>query len=358
MSDQQMQLVSIHLVDSSKVNHRRIFDQFELEELAKSLKSVGMLEPLVVQRVGERFRVTLGERRLRAARIAGLSELPVIVKSFEQHFPNLMSDLKPEHCDRFEAMLINFSSHRHQLALRPIELTEAIMFLLMFQLRLDESLCKDVLKKMYSRYQAQKSQAQRGPRILSRRAEKAEVEALVERFAPRIEAFFVDVAQMNWITFVTHRLPHLDYPRDVRDAMLAGLRYGHAKQIARIEKEPVRGELLERIASRELRGNAISEEIERLVKTGRKAVPLPNPVKLVNEIQALPEAEGDLRIHELLTQLQARVDQLKKQAAKLRASSVPSSPTEVNDEEKMDVTRLDAIARNGGQRSKNHHLLH
>ena len=358
MSDQTMQFVSTHLVDSSKVDHRRIFDQFELEELSKSLKAVGMLEPLVVRRVGERFQVTVGERRLRAARIAGLREVPVIVKAFERHFPNTLSDLKPEHHERFEAMLINFTSHRHQLALRPIEMTEAIMFLLMFHLRLDESLCKAVLMKMCSRYRAKKSQEQRGPKMFSRRAEKTEVEELVERFAPRIEAFFTDVAQIHWLTFVTHRLPHLDLPRDVRDAMLAGLGYRHAKLIARIEKEGVRGELLERIASRELRGKAVNQEIEQLLETGRKAPPLPNPVKLVDEIRALPEASGDVRIQELFTQLQARVDQLKKQAAKLRASSVPSSSTEVINEEKMDVTRTDAVARNGGQRSKNHQLLH
>jgi ParB family transcriptional regulator, chromosome partitioning protein len=358
MSENHMQYVSIHLIDSSKVDHRRIFDQFELEELAKSLKTVGMLEPLLVRRVGERYQVTLGERRLRAARIAGLSEVPITVKNFEHHFPSLLSDLKPEHHERFEAMLINFTSHRHHLSLRPIEMTEAIMFLLMFQLRLDETLCKSVLGKMYSRYRAKKSQEQRGPRMFSRRAEKTEVEELVERFAPRIEHFFSEVAQIHWLTFVTHRLPHLDLPRDVRDAMLAGLGYRHAKLIAKIEKEGVRGELLERIASRELRGKAINQEIERLLETGRKVVPLPNPVKLVNELRALPEASDDLRIQELLTQLQSRVDQLKRQAVKLRASTVPSCLTEVRNEEKMDVTRLDAAGRNGGQRSKVHRVLH
>ena len=186
-------------------------------------------------------------------------------------------------------------------------MTEAIMFLLMFHLRLDESLCKAVLGKMYSRYRAKKSQEQRGPRIFSRRAEKTETEELVERFAPRIEAFFGEVAQIHWLTFVTHRLPHLDLPRDVRDAMLAGLGYRHAKLISKIEKEPVRGELLERIASKELRGKAINQEIERLLETGHKpGVSLPNPVKLVNQIQALPEASDDLRIRELLMQLQSR----------------------------------------------------
>ncbi len=358
MSDYSMQYVPIRLIDSSRVNHRRIFDQVELEALAKDMKQVGMHEPLVVRPVGDRYEVTLGERRLRAARIANLSHVPVIAKTFEHHFPDLLGDLKPEHHERFEAMLINFASHRHQVALRPIELTEAIMFLLMFHLRLDESLCKAVLCKMYSRYRAAKSQERRGPRVFSRRAEKTELEQLVERFAPRIEKFFSEVAHIHWLTFVTHRLPHLDLPRDVRDAMLAGLGYRHARLIARIEKEGVRGELLERIASRELRGKAINEAIERLLETGRKAAPLPNPVALVNEIRAMPEASEDLRIQELLTQLQSRVDQLKRQAARLRASSLPSSSTEVQHEETMDVTRTDAVARHGGQRPENHHLLH
>ena len=119
MSDQQRQSVPLHLVDSSKVNHRRIFDQFELEALAENMKRLGVLEPLVVRRVGARFEVTLGERRLRAARIANLSEVPIIIKTFEHHFPNMLCDLKPEHHERFEAMLINFTSHRHPACASP-----------------------------------------------------------------------------------------------------------------------------------------------------------------------------------------------------------------------------------------------
>lgn len=58
---------------------RRDFDQAAIDELAASIAQLGLLQPLLVRRAGEGYELIAGERRLRAARAAGLSEVPVLV---------------------------------------------------------------------------------------------------------------------------------------------------------------------------------------------------------------------------------------------------------------------------------------
>ncbi len=58
---------------------RRRFDQAALEELAASIAQHGLLQPLAVRRQGEVYELIAGERRLRAARIAGLTEIPCLL---------------------------------------------------------------------------------------------------------------------------------------------------------------------------------------------------------------------------------------------------------------------------------------
>ncbi len=61
---------------------RKVFDEVGLHELAQSIKEEGILQPLLVREVsGGKFEIIVGERRFRAAKIAGLDKVPVIVKS-------------------------------------------------------------------------------------------------------------------------------------------------------------------------------------------------------------------------------------------------------------------------------------
>jgi ParB family chromosome partitioning protein len=74
--------VPIALVDRNPRNPRRDFPEEELEELAASLKKHGIVQPIVVRPVadvGERYEIIAGERRWRAAQLAGLHEVPVTV---------------------------------------------------------------------------------------------------------------------------------------------------------------------------------------------------------------------------------------------------------------------------------------
>jgi ParB family chromosome partitioning protein len=78
--------VPIQYLISGKFQPRKFFDQTELEELAESIRSNGVLQPILVRpinRDGKSFEIIAGERRWRAAQIAKLHEVPVIVREFD-----------------------------------------------------------------------------------------------------------------------------------------------------------------------------------------------------------------------------------------------------------------------------------
>ena len=63
---------------------RRAFDETSIEELARSIREHGIVQPLVVTRAGDHYNLIAGERRYRAAQRAGLDTVPVIVKELAQ----------------------------------------------------------------------------------------------------------------------------------------------------------------------------------------------------------------------------------------------------------------------------------
>jgi len=81
----------IHLIDAAPDQPRQRFDDAALEELARSIRESGVLQPLLVSREGERYRLIAGERRLRAARLAGLISVPVMVRQADAKEAFLMA---------------------------------------------------------------------------------------------------------------------------------------------------------------------------------------------------------------------------------------------------------------------------
>jgi ParB family chromosome partitioning protein len=75
-----LRTVALDLLDANRRQPRHRFDDAGLEELSKSIRRTGILQPVLVTKEGGRFRIVAGERRVRAARLAGLSEVPVIVR--------------------------------------------------------------------------------------------------------------------------------------------------------------------------------------------------------------------------------------------------------------------------------------
>ena len=74
----------VRLVDPNLDQPRRAFDEAALAELAQSIATVGVIQPIIVCKNGERYTIIAGERRYRAARMAGLDEIPAIVRDWEK----------------------------------------------------------------------------------------------------------------------------------------------------------------------------------------------------------------------------------------------------------------------------------
>jgi ParB family chromosome partitioning protein len=73
-------IIAIDAIKPNPVQPRTVFRPDRLEELSASIKANGIIQPLIVRRVGERYQIVAGERRWRAAGMAGLTEVPVIVQ--------------------------------------------------------------------------------------------------------------------------------------------------------------------------------------------------------------------------------------------------------------------------------------
>ena len=72
--------VPIHAIDANPLQPRRIFQADRLAELAQSIRANGIIQPLVVRKVGGRYQLVAGERRWRASQLAGVEEVPVVVQ--------------------------------------------------------------------------------------------------------------------------------------------------------------------------------------------------------------------------------------------------------------------------------------
>lgn len=78
--DKEVVLVKITKIEPNREQPRKNFDEDSLLELAESIKQYGILQPLLVQDKKDYYEIIAGERRWRAAKIAGLKDIPVIVK--------------------------------------------------------------------------------------------------------------------------------------------------------------------------------------------------------------------------------------------------------------------------------------
>ena len=76
--------LDINLVEPNREQPRKQFDEDALIELADSIKQVGIIQPLVVQQREGYYEIIAGERRWRAAKMAGLKEVPAVIRNYSE----------------------------------------------------------------------------------------------------------------------------------------------------------------------------------------------------------------------------------------------------------------------------------
>lgn len=117
----------IELIRSNRYQPRLRFSKTELNELSRSIKEQGVIQPLLVRRDGSDYELIAGERRLKAAKIVGLSHVPVIVKTVTDTDLLEMSlvenvqreDLNPmEEAEAYHMLITKFNLTQDQVAAR------------------------------------------------------------------------------------------------------------------------------------------------------------------------------------------------------------------------------------------------
>ncbi|MBR4083333.1 MAG: ParB/RepB/Spo0J family partition protein [Lachnospiraceae bacterium] len=120
-------IVKITKVEPNREQPRKYFDEDALQELADSIKQFGLLQPILVQERKDYYEIIAGERRWRAAKLAGLKEVPVIIKNYtEQEIVEISlieniqrEDLNPiEEALAYKKLLTEFNLKQDEVAER------------------------------------------------------------------------------------------------------------------------------------------------------------------------------------------------------------------------------------------------
>ena len=118
-------MVKITQIEPNRKQPRKRFNEDALQELAESIKQFGVLQPLVVQKRKDHYEIIAGERRWRASKLAGLKEIPVIIKEYTEQqivevslIENIQrEDLNPiEEAQAYKRLLEEFHLKQDELA--------------------------------------------------------------------------------------------------------------------------------------------------------------------------------------------------------------------------------------------------
>ena len=121
------QTLKLNLIEPNNEQPRKNFDEESLQELADSIKQYGILQPLIVQKKGNHYEIIAGERRWRAAKLAGITDVPVLIREYDKQqtmeialIENVQrADLNPiEEAQAFQQLIQEFHLTQEEIANR------------------------------------------------------------------------------------------------------------------------------------------------------------------------------------------------------------------------------------------------
>lgn len=189
-------VVKITKVEPNRSQPRKNFDEDALQELADSIKQFGLLQPILVQDKGEYYEIIAGERRWRAAKLAGLKEVPVIIRNYSSQeiveislIENIQrEDLNPiEEAQAYKRLLTEFNLKQDEVAERVSKSRTAVtnsMRLLKLCNGVQQMIIDDMLSTGHARalipIEDPELQLQLAQRIFDEKLSVREVEKLVK----------------------------------------------------------------------------------------------------------------------------------------------------------------------------------
>lgn len=222
--------ISIKQIVMPNSQPRRYFDTKAMQELITSVRQHGILQPLLVRAIDRnRYELVAGERRYRAAKEVGLSEVPVVIKE--------LSDS--------DAVEIAILENLQRQDLNPIEETEAILDLLSQKLNQPRDLVISLLN------QASHTELKSADNVIRTSEWKI------------IESIFAVIGRFTPESFRSNRLPLLKLPANVLSALREGnIQYTKAREIAKVKDIDGRQNLLNEVITSDMPLREIRERVK------------------------------------------------------------------------------------------------
>ena len=265
------EIVELRLLKPNPNQPRRSFPEDALADLAKSIKEKGILQPILVRRVGKSYEIVAGERRFRAAKLAGLDEIPVIIQSFND----------------IEVAELALIENLQREDLNPYEETQALLTLITHYLRLQD--VETVVAKL--------KQAAYEIRSLEEPSQASlEIEAYLANFGVKLRSF------------LTNKLPLLELHELLKEQLSSGaLAYTKALHLQKLaDDEDLLASALEKTLAEKLGIQAVKTLVAELLK---KDVPqesndLPRRIKKLGPKLKLLKGSRLKKVEKLLKQIE------------------------------------------------------
>ncbi len=191
-------LVKITKVEPNREQPRKLFDEDALQELADSIKQFGVIQPILVQDRKDYYEIIAGERRWRAAKLAGLKEVPVIIKNYTEReiveislIENIQrEDLNPiEEAQAYKRLLNEFNLKQDEVAERVSKSRAAVtnsLRLLKLSDRVQQMVIDEMITTGHARallaIEKEEDQYLLAQRIFDEKLSVREVEKLVKNY--------------------------------------------------------------------------------------------------------------------------------------------------------------------------------
>lgn len=250
------QLLPLSALVANPRQPRRFFDPASLQQLAESLKVQGVLQPLMVRPLNAgHYEIVYGERRWRAAQLAGLAEVPALVRELsaaEAEIISAVENLQREDLNRYDEVI-----YKLRLVAQ------------LFEIKSDEAV--QLLKQLRAQPGSQPEQV------------------------AQLEHLFAQLGREQWRSFVTNGLPVLRLPALIAQAVQNGtLDYSKAVLLARAPQQHHKA-LLKRVIDKQLTHTELREALAKLEPTpSTQTAPL-DTVKRQLSARRLSQLSADRR---------------------------------------------------------------
>ena len=190
-------IIKLSQIEPNANQPRKNFNEDALHELADSIKQFGVIQPLIVQKKGRRYEIIAGERRWRAARIAGIKEVPVIIKDYNDQqimeialIENIQrEDLNPiEEAQAYKRLLDEYNLKQDEVAERVSKSRTAVtnsMRLLKLSARVQEMVVDERITSGHARallaIEDEEIQYEIAVKVMDEKLSVRETESLVKK---------------------------------------------------------------------------------------------------------------------------------------------------------------------------------